>query len=264
MPGRVVVVGAGLAGLAAAIRLAAAGAHVTLLERDRVPGGRAGRLVRDGYAFDTGPTVLTMPSLLEELFALAGERMSEHLRMVRLDPAYRAVFHDGSVVRVRAGLDALAAEVREVCGAPEADRLRRLAAHLETLYEAEYGDFIDRNFDSAVDLVRRPASLLRLVRLGGFRRMHALVAGFLQDWRLIRLFTFQAMYAGMSPFEALGIYAIIPYMETIAGVYFPHGGIHAVSQALADLAVRLGVDLRLGEPVEAVEVADGCARAVRT
>ncbi|MGH8901252.1 MAG: phytoene desaturase family protein [Egibacteraceae bacterium] len=262
--GRVVVVGAGLGGLAAAIRLAATSLPVTLLERGSTPGGRAGRIVRDGYAFDTGPTVLTMPSLLEELFALAGERMSDRLRIVRLDPAYRAVFHDGSVVCVRAGLDALAAEVREVCGASEADRLRRLARHLHQLYEAEYGDFIDRNFDSAVDLVRRPAPLLRLARLGGFRRMHALVASFLQDWRLIRLFTFQAMYAGMSPFEALGIYAIIPYMDTIAGVYFPQGGIHAVSQALADLAVRLGVDLRMGEPVESVEVADGRARAVRT
>lgn len=202
MTGRIVVVGAGLAGLAASIRLAAAGADVTLLERERLPGGRAGRIMRDGYAFDTGPTVLTMPNLLEELFTLAGERMSDHLRMVRLDPAYRAVFHDGSVMRVRAGLDALVAEVRELCGSSEAERLRRLAAHLQGLFEAEYGDFIDRNFDSAVDLVRRPAPFLRLVRLGGFRRMHALVARFLQDWRLIQLFTFQAMYAGMSPFEA--------------------------------------------------------------
>jgi phytoene desaturase len=145
----VVVVGAGLGGLAAAIRLAAAGADVLLLERERVPGGRAGRIVHDGYAFDTGPTMLTMPGLLEELFTLASEQMSDHLNIVRLDPAYRAVFHDGLVVHVRAGLDALAAEVHQVCGPSEADRLMRLAAHLRALYEAEYGDFIDRNFDSA-------------------------------------------------------------------------------------------------------------------
>jgi phytoene desaturase len=260
----VVIVGAGLGGLAAAIRLGAAGVDVTVLEREAVPGGRAGRIWRDGYAFDTGPTVLTMPSLLEDLFAVAGEDLGDHLQLERLDPAYRAVFHDGSVLWVRAGLDAMAAEVRDLCGAQEAGRLRRLADHLRLLYETEFPDFIDRNFDSPLDLARRPGPLLRLTRLGGFRRMHGLVTSFLSDWRLIRLFTFQAMYAGMSPFEALGIYAVIPYMDTIAGVFFPRGGIHAVSQALADLAVRLGVDLRLGEPVEAVEVAEGRAVAVRT
>ena len=258
------VVGAGLGGLAAAVRLAAAGADVTLLEREVVPGGRAGRIWKDGYAFDTGPTVLTMPGLLEDLFAVVGERLADHLVLERLDPAYRAVFHDGSVLAVRADLDALAEEVRDVCGPDEAGRLRRLVAHLHALYEAEFADFIDRNFDSPLDLVRRPAAVARLVRLGGFRRMHGLVTSFLKDWRLIRLFTFQAMYAGMSPFEALGIYAVIPYMDMVAGVFFPRGGIHAVSQALADLAVRAGVGLRLGEEVETVEVAGGRAVAVRT
>ncbi|MGH8910231.1 MAG: phytoene desaturase family protein [Egibacteraceae bacterium] len=264
MAGRVVIVGAGLGGLAAAVRLAVAGAAVTLLEREPSPGGRAGRVWRDGYAFDTGPTVLTMPGLLEDLFTVAGEELADHLRLERLDPAYRAVFHDGSVLAVPASLDALAEEVRNVCGAQEAARLRRLAAHLRALYEAEFAGFIDRNFDSPLDLARRPGAVARLARLGGFRRMHGLVAGFLTDWRLIRLFTFQAMYAGMSPFEALGIYAVIPYMDMIAGVYFPRGGIHSVSQSLADLAARLGVDLRFGEPVEAVEVASGRAVAVRT
>ncbi len=265
MPGRrVIVVGAGLGGLAAAIRLAAAGADVTVLEREAVPGGRAGRVVRDGYAFDTGPTVLTMPGLLGELFALAGEDLADHLELTRLDPAYRAVFHDGSVLRVRGSLEALADEVGQVCGPAEAERLQRLADHLHALYQAEFGPFIDRNFDSPLDLVRRPGPLVRLARLGGFRRMHDLVAHFLRDWRLIRLFTFQAMYAGLSPFEALGIYAVIPYMDTIAGVYFPRGGIHAVSRSLADLAGRLGVDIRVGETVEAVEVSGGRAVAVRT
>jgi len=263
MPGRVVVVGAGLGGLATAVRLAASGADVTLLERDDRPGGRAGRISRDGFEFDTGPSVLTMPHLVSELFALHGERMEDHLHLRRLDPAYRAVFHDGSALRVRGTLDTLEQEVREVCGDAEAGRLRRFAAHLEALYQAEYGDFIDANFDSPLDLAK-PRRILELVRLGGFRRVHPLVSSFLSDWRLVRLFTFQAMYAGMSPFEALGVYAIIAYMDVIAGVYFPVGGIHRVSEELAALAVRAGVDLRLGAPVEAVETAAGRATAVRT
>lgn len=263
MGGRVVVVGAGLGGLATAIRLASAGIRVTLLERDARPGGRAGRIERDGFAFDTGPSVLTMPALIGELFTLAGERLHEHLPLLRLDPAYRARFHDGSELAIRGSVDAMVEEVRMVCGPAEADRFIRFARRLGDLYEAEYATFIDANFDSPLDLAR-PVALARLVRLGGFRRVHRLVSSFLTDWRLVRLFTFQSMYAGMSPYEALGIYAVIAYMDAVAGVFYPPGGIHRVSAELAALAVRCGVELRLRTAVESVRVAAGRARGVRT
>lgn len=263
MSRRVVVVGAGLAGMAAAIRLAAAGADVTVLERDERPGGRAGRFQQSGFTFDTGPSVLTMPELFAELFALAGESLENHLELQRLDPAYRAAFEDGSVLHIRGSLDGTIEEVRDVCGADEAARFRTFAAHLASLYDAEYDTFIDANFDSLLDLAK-PAALLRLARLGGFRRMMPLVRSFLRDERLIRMFTFQAMYAGMSPYEALGVYAVIAYMDAISGVYFAKGGVHEVSAALAQLATRSGVDLRLSQPVERVEIRGGRAVAVHT
>lgn len=263
MGSRVAVVGAGLGGLAAAIRLACAGADVTVFEREDRPGGRAGRFERAGFTFDTGPSVLTMPSLFEELFALAGGRMADHVTLERLDPAYRAVFADGSVLHIRGSLDAMVDEVRLVCGSGEAARFERFADHLGRLYAAEYDTFIDANFDSPLDLLQ-PGPLARVLRLGGFRRMMPLVSSYLRDWRLIRMFTFQAMYAGMSPYEALGVYSVIAYMDAIAGVYFPRGGIHAMSVALADLAVRCGVDLRLSTPVEAVAVRNGRATGVTT
>lgn len=233
------------------------------MERDPIPGGRAGRLEQDGFAFDTGPSVLTMPELFAELFELAGERMADHVQLDRLDPAYRAQFHDGSRLYVRGSVEAMRDEVAEVCGTAEADRFVRFADHLRRLYDAEYDHFIDANFDSVLQLAR-PVTMARLLRLGGFRRLYPLVASHLRDWRLIRLFTFQAMYAGMSPYEALGVYAVIAYMDSVAGVYFPAGGIHAVSRALADLAVRCGVDLRLGTTVTSVEVRHGRAVGVRT
>lgn len=262
MTSETIVVGAGLAGLAAAIRLAAAGERVTLVERGERPGGRAGRIERDGFAFDTGPSVLTMPALIDELFALAGERLSDHVELRRLDPAYRAVFHDGSELLIRGDVEAMREEVRAVCGADEAERFTRFATHLRKLYEAEYATFIDANFDSPLDLAR-PLALARLIRLGGFRRVYPLVASHLKDWRLRRMFTFQAMYAGMSPYEALGVYAVIAYMDAIAGVYFPMGGVHRVAEALAELAQRLGVELRLRCEVERVELAGGRVKAVR-
>jgi phytoene desaturase len=261
--GRAVVVGAGLGGLAAALRLRAAGADVTVVERDAMPGGRAGRMERDGFAFDTGPSVLTMPAYFAELFALFDEDMADHLTFERLDPAYRAVFHDGSELRIRGSVEAMEAEVHEACGPAEAGRFVRFADHLRELYEAELPGFIDGNFDSPLGLVR-PAQALRLLRLGGFRKVHDLVSSHLTDWRLIRMFTFQSMYAGMSPYEALGVYAVIAYMDAIEGVYAAPGGVHAVSRAVADLAVRHGVDLRLSTPVEQVEVTGGRARAVIT
>lgn len=261
--GHAVVVGAGLAGLAAAIRLAARGVRVTVLEREDQPGGRAGRLERDGYAFDTGPSVVTMPALLAELFTLGGDDLAEHVDLVRLDPAYRATFHDGSVLSVRGSVPAMVDEVRTAISPAEADRFARFAAHLERLYEAEYATFIDANFAGPHSLLR-PVALARLIRLGGFRRVYPLVASHLTDWRLQRLFTFQAMYAGMSPYQALGVYAIIAYMDSIAGVYAVRGGVHEVSRALAGLAERLGVELRLGSEVTGVDVADGRARGVVT
>lgn len=260
---RVVVVGAGLGGLASAIRLRAAGLDVTVLERAAQPGGRAGQIRERGFTFDLGPSVLTMPAYLAELYALLGEDMADHLTLERLDPAYRAVFHDGSQLRIRGSVEAMEAEVREVCGPAEAARFVGFAAHLRALYETELSGFIDGNFDSPLDLVR-PRQLVRLIRLGGFRRVYPLVASHLRDWRLIRMFTFQSMYAGMSPYEALGIYAVIAYMDAICGVYAARGGVHAVSRGLADLATRHGVDLRLEAAVERVEVTGGRAAGVWT
>lgn len=260
---RVVVVGAGLAGLSAAIRLALAGVEVTVCERDARPGGRMGRFERDGFAFDTGPSVLTMPELLADLYRLAGEDLTDHLTLTRLDPAYRAVFHDGSELAVRGSVAAMADEVAQRIGPREADRFVRFTEHLRALYEVELPHFIDANFDSPVDLVK-PAAMARLIRLGGFRRVWSLVADHLTDWRLRRVFTFQSLYAGLSPFEALGLYAVISYMDTVRGVYGVAGGMHAISQGLADLAVRCGVDLRLSTPVAHVDVAHGHARGVVT
>ena len=122
---RVVVVGAGLGGLSAALRLAGAGREVTVLEREPVPGGRAGRLELDGYAFDTGPTVLTMPDLIADALDSVGERLEDWLDLRPVDPLYRAHYPDGSTLDVHADVDAMAAEVERVCGPGEAAGYRR-------------------------------------------------------------------------------------------------------------------------------------------
>lgn len=162
----VVVVGAGLAGLAAALHLLGAGRRVTVVEREGLPGGRAGLLESGGFRIDTGPTVLTMPDLVEEAFAAVGERMTDRLELIRLAPAYRARFADGSQLDVHTDGAAMEAAVEEFAGARQAVGYRRLRIWLERLYRVQMHRFIDTNFDSPLQLAH--PDLVRLAALGGF------------------------------------------------------------------------------------------------
>lgn len=258
----VVVVGAGLGGLAAAMHLAGAGRNVTVVEREAVPGGRCGLIHDHGYRFDTGPTVLTMPSLLARPFAALGEDLEDWVRLHRLDPAYRARFADGSSIDVHADTDAMADEIARTCGAKDADGYRRFVRFLRELYRVEMPHFIDRNLDSPLELVGLP--LARLLAMGGFNRLGRKVATFVDDDRLRRIFSFQAMYAGLSPAQALGIYAVITYMDCVNGVYFPDGGMHAVPRAMAAAASRHGVEFRYTTQVARIDVSGGRAAGVIT
>jgi phytoene desaturase len=258
----VVVVGAGLGGLSAALRLAGAGRQVTLLERDPLPGGRAGRLELAGYCFDTGPTVLTMPSLIADALHCVDESLDDWLELRPLDPAYAARFADGSELAVRTDPDAMTEEIRSFAGPAEAVGYQRFVDFARRLYDLEMTEFIDRNFDSARDLFG--LSLARLVAIGGLRRLSTKIGQFFHDERLRRIFSFQSMYAGLSPYDALAIYAVIGYMDCVAGVSFPVGGMHAVPRALADAAVKHGVEIRYGTEVSGVELSGSRAAAVHT
>jgi phytoene desaturase len=259
---RVVIVGAGLGGLSAALRLAGAGRSVTILERESVPGGRAGLLVDGGYRFDTGPTVLTMPDLIADAFDCVGERLADWLDLRPVDPLYRAFYPDGSHLDLHADQAATEAEIARVCGGREAAGYRRYVGFVSALYRAQMRTFIDANIDSPFALVG--PQLARVAALGGFRRLAPKVGGYLRDERTRRLLSFQAMYAGLSPYDALALYAVIAYMDSVAGVYFPVGGMHAVAVALAAAAVKHGVDVRYSTAATRVELAGARAVAVHT
>jgi phytoene desaturase len=258
----VVVVGAGLAGLAAALHLAGRGREVTVVERGDVPGGRVGRLDVDGYRLDTGPTVLTMPDLIDDTFAAVGESTSDRVELETVDPAYRALFSDGSSLDVHSARDAMAAEVERLCGPDEAQGYLRLRDWLTRLYEVEFDGFIASNFDSPLSLLT--PQLARLTALGGFRRWDRMVKRFVTDPRLHRIFTFQALYAGVPPQRALAVYAVIAYMDTIAGVYFPRGGMRALPDGLAAAAADAGVRFRYGATVTGLDRSGDRVRAVLT
>ncbi|MFE3172526.1 phytoene desaturase family protein [Amycolatopsis sp. NPDC059090] len=258
----VVVVGAGLAGLSATLHLLGAGRRVTLLEQQKTPGGRAGQQDFGANAVDTGASVLTMPELVDEALHAVGESLADTVPLTRLDPAYRARFADGSSLAVHTDGDAMEAEIRSFAGPAEADGYRRLRRWLTELYAAQKDHFIGANFDSPLDLVR--PELVKLAALGGFGRLGPRVASFLRDERVRRLFSFQALYAGLDPTRALGAYGVIAYMDTVGGVYYPRGGMGAIARAMSDAATRAGAELRFGTEAAWLERVSSRVRAVRT
>lgn len=259
---RVVVIGAGLAGLSATLHLLGAGREVTVVEAADGPGGRAGQSTMDGYTVDTGATVLTMPEFIDEALAAVGSSLAERVELIPLHPAYRAHFADGSEIAVHTRADAMAEEIRRVAGPREAAGYLRLRTWLTDLYRVQRDRFMGANFDSPLDLL--VPQLANLVALGGFGRLAPAIARYLNDDRLRRLFSFQSLYAGVPPGRALAAYAVIAYMDTVAGVYFPRGGVGAVAEAMAAAASEAGAKLRYGQRVDTVERRGSRVVAVHT
>lgn len=262
----VVVVGAGLAGLAAAMRLVAAGRQVTVLEQAAAPGGRAGMVTLTGasgdYHLDNGPTVLTMPGLIEDCFTALGEDCADWLTMDPVDPLYRAEFADGSGLSVHANPEQMATAIHDFAGPQEAAGYRRYVDFVTELYRYEMNDFIDRNIDTPLDLLT--PNLARLAAIGGFRKLAPVVADYFADDRLQRIFSFQSLYAGVAPQQAMALYAVIAYMDSVAGVYFPRGGMTKIPHAMAAAAEKYGAAFQYNTTVASVEHSNGRASAVIT
>ena len=272
----VVVVRAGLARLSAGLHLIGAGKKVVLVEREASVGGRVGVYPVfdiDGshlYDVDNGASVLTMPNLVLEALAAVGadfESTTPPIRLATLSPSYHTRYADGSSIDVYSDPEAMAAEVERTCGPAEAQGYRNLRSWLAAIFDAEFDRYIDSNFDSPLDLVGSKAAIrdtATLARLGGFGRLGPRVDRFLKDPRLRRVFTFQALYAGMAPQKALAVYGAIAHMDTSLGVFFPEGGMAAISKAMADAFVTAGGTLELGTEIVDITVDRGRADSVLT
>ena len=250
---RVVVIGAGFGGLAAALRARALGHEVTLLERLDQLGGRGRVLKQDGFSFDAGPTVITAPFLIEELFALFGERLSDHVALLPVSPFYRISFADGR--RFDYDGDPAAMRARVAAWAPnDVAGYDRLLAQAARLYAIGYERYGAQPFHRLSVMLRAfPA----IVRLGGHRSVAALVASCLRDPSLRRVFSLQPLLVGGHPFHTSGIYALIQHLERRWGVWFARGGTGALVAALGDLARRHGVAVLTGADVARIDVSAG-------
>ncbi|GAA1787785.1 phytoene desaturase family protein [Luedemannella flava] len=263
---RIVIIGAGLGGLACAIHLAAAGRQVVVLESTGRPGGLAGRLSIGGFEFDTGPSAITAPEILAETFAAVGENLADWLDLVPLDPTVRAHFPDGSTLDVIPDRDRMADEVRRVCGGREARAYLNYAAYAENVWGTLRRRLRDRSPSSPAELLR-PALLGEALRLAAGGVRHGLehrIGQFFTDPRCRRLFAVQSLLAGVAPHQAPALFTALPFLDPCGKVFFPRGGVHAMPAALAGAAQKHGVTIRYDTAAARLETHAGRARAVHT
>jgi phytoene desaturase len=258
MSARAVVIGSGFGGLAAAVRLRMRGYDVTLVEALDQPGGRARVFRQDGFTFDAGPTVITAPYLLEELFTLAGRDMSDYVTLVPVDPFYRILFHDGSTFDYVGDDDRLFAQIAQF-NPRDVDGYRRLVEHSRRIFDVGYVKLADRPFTTAADMLR---VLPAMVRLGSHRSVYDVVSSYIRDDRLRQAFSFEPLLVGGDPFSTTSIYLLIHWLERKWGVHFAMGGTTAIVNGLVRLLAEIGVDVRMNAPVARIEVRNGRATGV--
>ncbi len=254
---RAVVIGSGFGGLAVAIRLQAAGMETTLIEQRPQLGGRAGQIVDAGYTFDTGPSLITAPPLLEDVFQAAGRRMDDYVTLVPLDPFYRVWFHDGTHLDYRSDLAQMKASMAEF-DQHDADRLEDFFAKLEPIYKSVITEGLGaRPFDS---LGMMAAFAPRVIRLGAWQPVARFVRQHFRNWRHRFLYSFHPLFLGGSPFRAPSIFLMIPYLEKEGGVWYANGGMYSLVQGFAQLFQDIGGHVRLQTSVKRIEVTNGKGR----
>jgi phytoene desaturase len=256
---RLIVIGGGFGGLASAIRLQAAGQQVTLVEARERLGGRAYQLKEDGFTFDMGPSLITAPDLLRDLWASAGRRLEDDLLLVPLSPFYRIYFHDGRFfdywgTSAQDEAEIARFEPRDVAG------YRAFLAETKQLYERAFVDLANQPFLTLGAFLR---VIPELVSFGGQRSVYSFVSRYFRNPQLRMVFSFHPLFIGGNPFRASAIYSIVPYLERLGGVHFAMGGTYTLVEAMERLFTSLGGQVRCGVPVEQISVKQGRATGVR-
>lgn len=259
MSTRTVVIGSGFGGLAAALRLRARGEDVTLVERQSQIGGRATSYEADGYVFDAGPTVITAPFLLEELFGLFDREMEDYVELTPLDPWYRIRFDDGSSFDYGPSLDKTLAQIREIEPA-DVDGYMRFLRKTEDIYRVGFEELGDVPFLDMRSMLR---ALPKILKLEGYRSVHGRASRYLKSDKLRRVFSFQPLLVGGNPMTTTSIYSLIHVLERRFGVHFAMGGTRAIVRGLGRLLEEVGVEVVLDATVERIDVDEGRASGVR-
>ncbi|RPJ27502.1 MAG: phytoene desaturase [Chloroflexi bacterium] len=256
----VLVIGAGIGGIAAAAHLAKQGMKVTVLEKNSRPGGRCDRFSRDGHHFDVGPTLLVMPLLYEAEFAALGTSMHEMLELQRVDPTYHLVFDNGSKLALTSDMKSMQQQL-EAFEPGSFSNLLRYIKEGKRHYHVGMEKMVNRDFRKATDFFNL-GNLSIPFQMKPFVNHYRNMSAYFDDPRLKAAFTFQDVYMGLSPFEAPATFSMMPYTELAHGVWYPQGGMYSIVEALVQLAVRAGVEFEFEATVERIDVNGSQARGV--
>jgi phytoene desaturase len=258
-PPHAVVIGSGFGGLAAAVRLGARGYRVTVLERLDAPGGRAYVFHQDGFTFDTGPTIVTAPFLLDELWELCGRRFADDVDLRLMSPFYRIRFDDGDVFDYSGEPEAVRAEVRRFAPRDGAG-YDRYMSRSEAIFRVGFEQLGHVPFDSWSDMAR---IVPQMIRLESYRTVYGLVSKYIRDPRMRMVLSFHPLLIGGNPFSVTSIYALISFLERRWGVYSAMGGTGSLVRGLVGLIKGQGGEVRCGADVEEITLSGRRAIGVR-
>ncbi len=248
-----IVIGAGFGGLAAALRLAAKGYEVSVVDRAPRAGGRAQVFERGGFRHDAGPTVITAPFLFEELFTLHGRSMADYVKLVPVEPWYRFTYPDGDKFDYGGTIEDTLAEIRRI-HAPDADGYLKLLEHSERIFDVGFTDLADQPFHEIGTML---AQVPALVRLESYRTVWGMVTKYLKHPKIQQAFSIQPLLVGGNPFETTSIYSLIHFLERKWGVHFAMGGTGALVDGLVKLAEEVGISFSYTTTVSRLDISDG-------
>lgn len=258
---KVVVIGAGIGGLGTAGLFAKKGYEVTVLEKNENLGGRANIFESDGYRFDMGPSWYLAPDLFEHFFSLMGERIEDHMDLVRLSPSYRIFFSkDPKPLDIHSDIAVDSATFEEI-EPGSAEQLRAYLKQSEYQYEVATQHFMYKNYDTVFDFFNRRV-MTEGQKLSVFSKMHAFVSRFFKTRKLQQVMEYTMVFLGTSPYEAPALYNLMSHMDFNQGVFYPQGGFYELIKALARIAEKNGANLRTNSPVAEVVVENGVTKGV--
>lgn len=264
MKKEICVIGAGLGGLSAAIRLANKGFEVDLYEQNILPGGKAGEIKESGYRFDKGPSLLTMPFVIKDLFDECDENINDYLLIKKLDVICKYFYPDNTIINAYSDPAKFGKEI-EAKTIDDSDSLKRYLKYCQTIYELAGELFLTKDPSSVSTYLNVNAlkTLLNIKKIDPFRTINEANASFFKDQRVVQLFNRYATYSGSNPYLAPATLNIISHVEYNQGSFIPEGGIYAITNALWKLAEKKGVNVFLGKKIDEIVVENKKATAVK-